>query len=55
MIYLKAVSYTHLYDNIGGLSPKRDGYQFNGWYTNPTGGVQVYDANGYRVNNTRCV
>ncbi len=43
---------TNLYDNIGGLSPKRDGYQFNGWYTNPTGGVQVYDANGYRVNNT---
>lgn len=43
---------TNLYDNIGGLSPKRDGYQFNGWYTNPTGGVLVYDANGYRVNNT---
>ena len=43
---------TNTYDNIGGLQPKRDGYIFAGWYTDRNGGVQVYDANGYRVNDT---
>lgn len=43
---------TNLYDNIGGLSPKRAGYRFDGWWTDRNNGVQVYDANGYRVNNT---
>lgn len=43
---------TNIYDNIGGLQPKRDGYIFAGWYTDRNGGVQVYDVNGYRVNDT---
>lgn len=43
---------TNTYDNIGGLQPKRDGYIFAGWYTDRNGGVQVYDVNGYRVNDT---
>ena len=43
---------TNTYDNIGGLQPKRDGYIFAGWYTDWNGGVQVYDVNGYRVNDT---
>lgn len=43
---------TNTYDNIGGLQPKRDGYIFAGWYTDRNGGVQVYDVNGCRVNDT---
>ena len=43
---------TNTYDNIGGLQPKRDGYIFAGWYTDRNGGIQVYDVNGYRVNDT---
>ena len=43
---------TNTYDNIGGLQPKRDGYIFAGWYTDRNGGTQVYDINGYRVNDT---
>lgn len=32
--------------------PTRNGYTFAGWYTDPSGGVQVYDANGIATNGT---
>lgn len=28
---------------------KKDGYTFLGWYTDPEGGTQVYNSNGYFV------
>jgi len=46
-IYDTANYYAH-----GGIVPTRDGYTFLGYYTAASGGSQVYDSNGYCVNNT---
>lgn len=37
-------------NDIGQYIPQRQAYEFLGWYTSPTGGVQVYDANGVCTN-----
>lgn len=36
--------------DIAGHTPARDGYILNGWYTEPTGGVRVYDESGAACN-----
>lgn len=35
---------------MSGDIPTRTGYTFNGWYTSPSGGTQVYDATGHCTN-----
>lgn len=37
-------------NDIGQYIPQRQAYEFLGWYSSPTGGVQVYDANGLCTN-----
>ena len=37
-------------NNICQYMPKRKAYEFLGWYSSPTGGVQVYDATGLCTN-----
>ena len=37
-------------NDISQYIPTRQAYEFLGWYTSPTGGVQVYDANGLCTN-----
>lgn len=45
------VTYTlSAYWAMSGDIPTRTGYTFNGWYTSPSGGTQVYDATGHCTN-----
>lgn len=45
------VTYTlSAYYAMSGDIPIRTGYAFNGWYTSPNGGTQVYDATGHCTN-----
>ena len=37
-------------NDIGQYIPQRQAYEFLGWYSSPTGGVQVYDGNGLCTN-----
>ena len=37
-------------NDVSQYIPTRQAYEFLGWYTYPTGGVQVYDANGLCTN-----
>lgn len=37
-------------NNISQYTPTRQAYEFCGWYTSPTGGIKVYDANGLCAN-----
>lgn len=37
-------------NDIGQYIPQRQAYEFLGWYSSPTGGVQVYDSNGLCTN-----
>ncbi len=37
------------FNSMSGDCPSREGYIFEGWYTDPINGVQVYDNTGYRV------
>lgn len=39
--------------NISTYTPTRKGYDFDGWYTDETGGTKVYNANGSAVNGTQ--
>lgn len=40
-------------DNINTYTPTRKGYDFDGWYTDETGGTKVYNADGSAVNGTQ--
>lgn len=40
------------WNDIGGTQPKRDGFTFEGWYTDRDGGTKVYNADGTCVNGT---
>lgn len=45
------VTYTlSSYWAMSGDIPTRTGYTFKGWYTSPSGGTQVYDAEGHCTN-----
>lgn len=37
-------------NDVSQYIPQRQAYEFLGWYSSPTGGVQVYDANGLCTN-----
>lgn len=39
--------------NISSYTPTRKGYDFDGWYTDETGGTKVYNADGSAVNGTQ--
>lgn len=39
--------------NISAYTPTRKGYDFDGWYTDETGGTKVYNADGSAVNGTQ--
>lgn len=39
--------------NISSYTPTRKGYDFEGWYTDETGGTKVYNADGSAVNGTQ--
>ena len=39
--------------NISTYTPTRKGYDFDGWYTDETGGTKVYNADGSAVNGTQ--
>lgn len=39
--------------NISSYTPARKGYDFDGWYTDETGGTKVYNADGSAVNGTQ--
>lgn len=39
--------------NISAFTPTRKGYDFDGWYTDETGGTKVYNADGSAVNGTQ--
>ena len=39
--------------NISSYTPTRKGYDFDGWYTDETGGTKVYNADGSAVNATQ--
>ena len=39
--------------NISPYTPTRKGYDFDGWYTDETGGTKVYNADGSAVNGTQ--
>lgn len=39
--------------NISAYTPTRKGYDFDGWYTDETGGTKVYNADGSTVNGTQ--
>ena len=39
--------------NISSYVPTRKGYDFDGWYTDETGGTKVYNADGSAVNGTQ--
>ena len=39
--------------NISAYTPTRKGYDFEGWYTDETGGTKVYNADGSAVNGTQ--
>ena len=45
------IGYGNWWD-IGGYTPTRTGYTFNGWYNAPSGGTKVYNADGTNVPNT---
>jgi len=38
------------YFEISWCLPTREGYEFEGWYTSPSGGTQVYNKQGYCTN-----
>lgn len=40
-------------DNINTYTPTRKGYDFDGWYTDETGGTKVYNADGSAMNGTQ--
>ena len=37
------------FNSMSGDCPSREGYIFEGWYTDPINGVQVYDASGQSI------
>lgn len=39
--------------NISAYTPTRKGYDFDGWYTDETGGTKVYNADGSAINGTQ--
>lgn len=39
--------------NVSAYKPTRKGYDFDGWYTEETGGTKVYNADGSAVNGTQ--
>lgn len=39
--------------NISAYTPTRKGYDFDGWYTDETGGTKVFNADGSAVNGTQ--
>lgn len=39
--------------NLNSYTPTRKGYDFDGWYTDETGGTKVYNADGSAVNGTQ--
>lgn len=39
--------------NISTYTPTRKGYDFDGWYTDETGGTKVYNADGSALNGTQ--
>lgn len=39
--------------NISSYTPTRKGYDFDGWYTDETGGTKVYNADGSAINGTQ--
>lgn len=39
--------------NVSAYTPTRKGYDFDGWYTDETGGTKVYNADGSAVNGTQ--
>ena len=45
-------SYQGYYSEVSWMTPIRDGYTFLGWYTSPSGGDKVYNADGSCVNGT---
>lgn len=47
---LEVVYETIQNNNISQYIPVRQAYEFLGWYSSPTGGVQVYDGNGLCTN-----
>lgn len=49
----KLVYDSSLNANISSYTPTRKGYDFEGWYTDETGGTKVYNADGSAVNGTQ--
>lgn len=49
----KLVYDSSLNANISTYTPTRKGYDFDGWYTDETGGAKVYNADGSAVNGTQ--
>lgn len=49
----KLVYDSSLNANISSYTPTRKGYDFDGWYTDETGGTKVYNADGSVVNGTQ--
>lgn len=47
---LELIYETDQNSDISQYIPTRKAYEFLGWYTSPTGGIQVYDSNGLCIN-----